>query len=193
MKKIIQLFAICIALISLSSCYINTAEHIWSLGGYDAIYQPQAQGACVLEYKDKFYVKMRRLKEPITTHYRMDEQQSGKPALEDTGEVDVFKIDPLYAAYLLGDDTLGPTKLTRVTDEDEADEILSRSTKHPIERTIPTHKEHWTSGGVAPVWYSLAVLDWLCIDFPASIVESTLAIYYWAATEGVFEFLKAFR
>lgn len=188
MKKII--LTLLVTLLT-SGCYLNTASHISALGGYDATYKPNKEAPIVYKKESNYYIEMDRYKKPIVTQYNLYKNQKPRPLLENTGERDFFRIDSAYASYLMGGaGAANPTVLERVKDSDDVDDILYSGEKIPTKNAVALeHKERWSSS-VAPLWYSLAGLDWLCVDFPVTIVENTLSIYYLLANSGFFSTLS---
>lgn len=162
----------------LDSCYLNTAGHIFDKAKYNALVTTEGikgnDGQMVYSNGDSYYIKVSRYRfdEPVVTHYSVFDTDKKKEKTLTYKGVSVVQISKGYADYLTGkrSSPKKPDSMVPVSDE-----VLKGSTTTPIKRTPPkyTSEFKYKSPGAAG-YYTLGALDWLCVDLPASCVETGL-------------------
>ena len=162
------------------SSQLNTAGHIFDKAKYDAIVSTDnikgKGGHLVYSDGDNHYIVVSRYRYdvPVTTQYNAFAGATKKSKKRTFKGTSVVKIPENYARYLTGK-AQTPKKPEFM--HPVSDGVLKKcSTTKPIVRTplLCEHEFQYTSPG-AIGYYTLGVLDWLCVDLPVSCVESTLA------------------
>lgn len=180
-KSYVHLLFILTFSLLLSSCYLNTAGHIFDKAKYDAVVTTQnikgKDGQVVYSDGESHYIKVSRYRvgKPITTQYNALVTEDEKSVERQYKGESVVKIPANYARYLTGK-AGSPTKPKYM--EPVSNSVLNRcTTTSPIVRT-PRNYEHqfrYTSPAAAG-YYTLGVLDWLCVDLPVTCVENALLV-----------------
>ena len=180
-KSYVHLLFILTCSLLLSSCYLNTAGHIFDKAKYDAVVTTQnikgKDGQVVYSDGDSHYIKVSRYRvgKPITTHYNALVTEDEKSVERQYKGESVVKIPANYARYLTGK-AGSPTKPEYM--EPVSNSVLNRCTTTTSIVRTPRNYEHqfrYTSPAAAG-YYTLGVLDWLCVDLPVTCVENALLI-----------------
>ena len=176
MKKLTLL---CAALcVLLSSCYFNSAGHLFGMGAYKASADSADAkvGQQVYMYNDGYYVELPRYRKgkQIVTQYAAWDDEEPKDGLHPTGDKTLFRIPADFAMYLTGRAS-SPTVPSYMTPVEEEDDIKRRSVTYPIVRNggTSTHDFNYSSPN-AVWWYTAGVFEWLCVDLPVTITENAL-------------------
>ena len=168
-----------VASLGLSSCYFNSAGHLFDKAGYSAKAKSEDAKPGQYVYTDgsKYYVELPRYRvgKPIKTQYSVGKKDDRQEKVRATGGTDVFEIPADFAMYLTGQrkSPSTPSAMTRV----EKDIITTTATiKLPI--VFPggaSSVDYKYSSGAAAWWYTAGIFDWLCVDLPITCVENSLA------------------
>ncbi len=167
------------ATLGLSSCYFNSAGHLFDKAGYKA--QVDSADAKVGQYVytdgTNYYVQLPRYRygKPIVTQMVVGEDKKEAVAKK-TGGVDVFTIPEDFAMYLIGKRN-APAAPSFMTKADENVIKTTATTQIPIVRDGGASKmEYRYSSPNKAWWYTAGVFEWLCVDLPITCVENALAI-----------------
>ncbi len=165
----------------LNSCYFNSAGHIFDKASHDAAVDMADLKPNSTVYADgsKYYVELPRYRagKPVRTQYSVGEQKQLQDKLRKTNDTTMVEIPRDFAMYLTGKHSGNavPTYVRRAT-ESPAD-IKQRSST--LTTTIAPKAYRFDFRHTSPAaagWYTLGVLDWLCVDLPITCVENSLAI-----------------
>lgn len=179
MKKTLSLTAAALCTL-LSSCYFNSAGHLFAKGNYPAYadISDAKVGQYVYSNAGNYYVELPRFKKArkVRTQYTAWEKNTRKEIVQATGEVSLFRIPEEFAMYLTGQAS-APTTPAYMTPVGGAENIKSGATKMPITRTAGSYVQNFSyTTPNAAWWYTAGVFDWLCVDLPITITENALAI-----------------
>ena len=169
-----------VASLGLSSCYFNSAGHLFGKAGYKAQAKSEDAKPGQYVYTDgsKYYVDLPRYRvgKPIKTQYSVGEKDKRTEEIRATGDTDVFEIPADFAMYLTGQRQT-PTTPSSMTKVDGSVITSTATTKLPI--VLPggsSSVDYKYSSGAAAWWYTAGIFDWLCIDLPITCVENSLVI-----------------
>ncbi len=178
---LLPLLALC-SMLSLSSCYFNSAGHI-----FDEAYHGSAVFASDIEVGDTvyrwesdqtYYVELPRYRydTPIITQYPDDDQKSSEKKLTRLkGEWELVRIPEDFAMYLTGQSG-GPSAPSYMQPESLRSDFKQLATGFRVVRTPSEYMHTYTYESPNAVgWYMLGILDWLCIDLPMTCMENSLA------------------
>ncbi len=191
MKRINRFFSLPVlaplALVSLESCYFNSAGHIFDKASHqEAMVTADIKpGTHVYRYpNDTYYVELPRYRydKPIITQYPDDDQGERKNRLTPIkGETVMAEIPKDYAMYLTGrasgPRTTPPLTTVRMTEEDKQSCSLLPVVRKPETEVFRYPYKSPNALG----WYTLGVLDWLCVDLPVTCLENGLTVGVGAA------------
>ena len=179
MKKHIIIPLAVVASLGLSSCYFNSAGHLFDKAGYKAQAKSEDAKPGQYVYTDgsKYYVELPRYRvgKPIKTQYSAGQKDDRKEEIRATGDTDVFEIPADFAMYLTGQ-RKSPSTPSSMTKVGKSIITTTATTKLPI--VFPggaSSMDYGYSSGAAAWWYTAGILDWLCVDLPITCVENSLA------------------
>lgn len=164
----------------LSNCYFNSAGHIFDKASYDALTSTADIRPGDLLYCDggRYYVELPRYRwdYPVRTQYSaFDDEEERKKTLTKKNDYELVEIPEDYAMYLIGkrNQPTTPSFMNRVGNNAEA--IKKRSQTYKIARTPKETLCHFHYNSPSSFgWYTLGVLDWLCVDLPITCTENAL-------------------
>ena len=168
--------------LSLSSCYFNSAGHIFDKAAYNAVLTTQDlkanNGSVVYTDGNKYYIEvlMGRYDKPVKTQYDALEQKNANSAQKilSRTRMQLVEIPENFAFYLMGkrDEPKTPSYMYRVKSN-----IKEKCHTYAIKKTPESAAAffRYKSPG-ALGYYTLGVLDWLCVDLPVTCVENAIAI-----------------
>lgn len=169
---------------SLSSCYFNSAGHLFEKASYRAAVDTSdlKPGDAVYCKDGEYYIELQRYRfgKVIFTQYDAFETTPMNPATKhrlDPDDVDMFKIPTDYAMYLTGQAEV-PTEPGFFEKVDDAEAIKSGATTKLVVNRVPQQFEHFYhhTSSAAALWYTAGVFDWLLVDLPVTCVENSLAL-----------------
>ncbi len=178
-------FLVLLTCFLLNSCYFNSAGHILEMASYEAavVTSDLKPGSTIYADNGNYYVELPRYKagKPVVTQYPQsdqNEQESASYPLRATGETTMVRISSAFATYLMGQQSVQPSNC--IEERVKADEELlkRRSQSLAVVRTperVTQYGFRYDSPG-ALGWYSLGMLDWLCVDLPITCVENSLML-----------------
>ncbi len=164
----------------LSNCYFNSAGHIFDKASYDALTSTADIRPGDLLYCDsgRYYVELPRYRwdYPVRTQYSaLEDEEDRKKTLTKKSDYELVEIPEDYAMYLIGkrNQPTTPSFMNRVGNNAEA--IKKRSQTYKIARTPKETLCHFHYNSPSSFgWYTLGVLDWLCVDLPITCTENAL-------------------
>lgn len=164
----------------LSNCYFNSAGHIFDKASYDALTSTADIRPGDLLYCDggRYYVELPRYRwdYPVRTQYSaFDDEEERKKTLTKKNDYELVEIPEDYAMYLAGkrNQPTTPSFMKRIGNYPEA--IKKRSQTYKIARTPKETLCHFHYNSPSSFgWYTLGVLDWLCVDLPITCTENAL-------------------
>ncbi len=169
-----------VASLGLSSCYFNSAGHLFDKAGYSAKAKSEDAKPGQFVYTDgsKYYVELPRYRvgKPIKTQYSVGEKDKRTEEIRATGGTDVFEIPADFAMYLTGQrkSPSTPSSMTKV-----GKDIITTTATTKLPIVFPggsSSMDYRYSSGAAAWWYTAGIFDWLCIDLPITCVENSLVI-----------------
>lgn len=165
--------------LSQTSCYFNSAGHIFDKASHQAavcVDDAKADGTqYVYEHEGEYYIELPRYRfdAPVQTQISLYNQASDKKELELKGK-EMYKIPSDFAKYLMGKAS-SPKVPKNITAIDNDDEIKAVATTYPIRKNAGT--EYFTYEYKSPNagwYYTLGVFDWLCVDLPITCAENAI-------------------
>ncbi len=168
-------------LVLFNSCYFNSAGHIFDKASHKAAVNMAdlTSGSNIYVDGDSYYVELPRYRagKPILTQYYVDDETERKEVLKPTGDTTMVEIPQNYAMYLTGQNNAPATPGYMQKSEEAPDDIKKRSLTLTTVRTpeAARHDFRYSSPNAAG-WYTLGVLDWLCVDLPVTCVENSLVL-----------------
>lgn len=186
MNRIFSTVLVCLLGGSFSGCYFNSAQHIFDKASYDAIVTTYGvskdSGHVVYFDGSSYYLDAPRYRQakPIKTQYNaLEEKQPTEDLIvSEYRGTTVVEIPEDFAMYLMGKNKTAstPQYLKRVNRD-----VLKNCRTFPIVNTPKEYGEsfRYHSSGAA-FYYTMGVLDWLCVDLPITCIENTLLIPYGA-------------
>lgn len=184
MKRHILCASLLLGSMLFSSCYFNSAGYIFDKASYRANVDPAdlKPGDVVYVRGDEYYIELPRHRFGNPVQLQMNMFSQGRQLLPSRqrvadNAVDMFRIPPDYARYLLGESSgvVEPSFFMRV---DDADVIKSTATASRVINQVPPSfpYQYKHTSSAAALWYTLGVFDWLCVDLPITCVENSLAL-----------------
>lgn len=176
MKKTLSLAtALCVLA---NGCYFNSAAYLFTQAGYKASANSAdiKYGQYVYSYGGEYFVELPRYRQgkEISLQEEFFSKDSRTVEAQPTGEVSMFRIPEDFAMYLT-DRAKAPTTPAYMTPVDNADAVKTGERKTAMKQGEDSSHEFDYSSPLAPLWYTVGGLDWLCVDLPVSIAESALA------------------
>lgn len=164
----------------LSNCYFNSAGHIFDKASYDALTSTADIRPGDLLYCDggRYYVELPRYRwdYPVRTQFSaLEDEEERKKTLTKKNDYELVEIPEDYAMYLAGkrNQPTTPSFMKRIGNNAEA--IKKRSQTYKIARTPKETLCHFHYNSPSSFgWYTLGVLDWLCVDLPITCTENAL-------------------
>lgn len=164
----------------LSSCYFNSAGHIFDKASYNAVTNTADIRPGHTLYVDEgcYYVELPRYRYdvPIRTQYSVfKDAPERKKVLRKKNDSELMQIPEDYAMYLIGkrSQPTTPSFMKRVTSGAEV--IKKRAKTYQIARSPQETLSHFRYDSPSSFgWYCLGVLDWLCVDLPVTCTENAL-------------------
>lgn len=161
----------------LSSCYFNTAGHIFDAASHNAAVRASdiSTGQTIYTKDGKYYTTVPRYRydTSVKTLLFPGQMPRNMKVLSKEGE-QVVQLDDAFAQYLLNGGTYTSPTLTPV-DEDILDSCSQSGTVNYTAASANLQEYEYTSGA-APWLYTAGIFDWLCVDFPAATIQNTLAV-----------------
>lgn len=166
----------------LNSCYFNSAGHIFDKAAYDAILITSElkadSGDVVYANGGKYYIDviMGRYDKPVKTQYDALEQKNDNDSQKVLSRTrrQLVEIPEDFAMYLMGRSKAPktPSYMSPVKNN-----LKEKCLTYPIKNTPESAAAYfrYRSPG-AFAYYTLGVLDWLCVDLPITSVENAIAI-----------------
>lgn len=163
----------------LSSCYFNSSGHIFDAASHNAAVNGADVKVGQTVYSDGksyyMYLPRYRYDEKVVTQYSVGgkDDEDGKRYLTPTKDMQFVQVTPALATYYIGEASYESGRMVPA-DEDIADNCKY---KYTVKNTTPwenLHEFEYTSAA-APLWYTLGVLNVICVDIPISCVENSLA------------------
>ena len=164
----------------LSNCYFNSAGHIFDKASYDALTTTADLRPGHTLYCDggRYYVELPRYRwdYPVRTQYSaFEDKEERKKKLTKKNDYELVEIPEDYAMYLIGkrNQPTEPSFMKRIGNNTEA--IKKRSQTYKIARTPKETLCHFHYNSPSSFgWYTLGVLDWLCVDLPITCTENAI-------------------
>lgn len=164
----------------LSNCYFNSAGHIFDKASYDALTTTADLRPGHTLYCDggRYYVELPRYRwdYPVRTQYSaFKDKEERQKKLTKKNDYELVEIPEDYAMYLIGkrNQPTAPSFMKRIGNNTEA--IKKRSQTYKIARTPKETLCHFHYNSPSSFgWYTLGVLDWLCVDLPITCTENAL-------------------
>lgn len=177
-----NIISVLIAACCLNSCYFNSAGHIFDRAEYAAAlstYGIEAnKGGKVYTDGNSYYIDVRmcRYDKPIRTQYDAFEQKSKQDEDKRVSRVVMrtAEIPEDFAKYLMGKAS-SPKRPSYMKLAKSS--VKKKCEAYPIVKTpeiVDEFFQYKSPGAVG--YYTLGVLDWLCVDLPITCVENALAI-----------------
>ncbi len=184
MKSSLPLIAVVsLSLPALNSCYFNSAGHLFEKASYHAAADMAdlKPGSNIYTDGQNYYVELPRYRagKPVRTQMAAfgQEQVSAKLVKEPEGESVVVSIPADYAMYLAGKSKSPSEPSFMVRVKEDIEDIKGRCQSIPAVRTPKESRCYFTyTSPAAAGWYTLGVLDWLCVDLPVTCVENSLML-----------------
>lgn len=164
----------------LNSCYFNSAGHLFDKASYNAVATTIGVDKGQMMYTDgqECYidVPLFRYDKKVTTQYSVFKEKdaaSAEKVLTPKG-IRTVKIPGDFAMYLVGEASSPrkPDYMIPVSDSVKRDCAAIPIVRKPQEHRVEFRYRSPGAWG----YYTLGVLDWLCVDLPVTCVENSLAI-----------------
>ena len=166
-------------MVSLNSCWFNSAGAFFRQGSYDARADivDIAPGQYVYSDGSKYYVELPRYR--VAKEYQLlytpDDDKKERPVVVTrTSQKDLYQIPADFAVYLIGQANYPdrPSDINRVLPEDEDELRASLTRKYTIVRPKSGNSFRYDFEYDSPNaawWYTAGVFEALCIDLPMSV------------------------
>ncbi len=188
LKPLMMPFLAFMFVLCLNSCYFNSAGHIFDKASHQAVLYASdiKEGDKVYCSQDgNYYVELPRYRfdEPVTTWYPKKESDTIQ-LKKIEGETVMTRIPADYAMYLTGQakspqtpSSLTPSKLSAAEKQQCSQLTVTQTTTNEMLKASPNpaHIYQYRSPN-AFGWYTLGVLDWLCVDLPITCTANGLTL-----------------
>ena len=166
-----------IALLSLDSCYFNSAQHFTSHASYKAASKTSdiKNGDVVYTDGSRYYVELPRYRVGKKIYWQISAGASDTRQVSefDSGYKELFEVPRDFAMYLTDPSAktgAEPSFMTRVKNPDEVKKIAT--TKLPILYKAGKKSVSYNySSPNAVWWWTGGVFSWLCFDLPITCAE----------------------
>ena len=168
-------------MLSLCSCYFNSAGHIFDAASYDARVRMDDlkanSGQYVYTNGNDYYVELPRYRtgKPVKTQYGPLFDDTRTYQLKRRG-TELCKVPADFGQYLMGVRS-GTIPCSKIDFMETPDEVKNACSKYHIVRNGcgGSFDYEYTSPNAA--WlYTAGVFDWLCVDLPITCVENALGV-----------------
>lgn len=173
-------------MLSLNSCWFNSAGAFFRQGSYDAQanIMDVAPGQYVYSDGSKYYVELPRYR--VAKEYQLlympDDDKKERPVVVTrTSQKDLYQIPADFAMYLIGQVNYpdSPSGINRVLPEDEDELRASLTQKYLVVRPKSGNSYRYSfeyNSPNAAWWYTAGVLEALCIDLPMSVAVNCAGV-----------------
>jgi len=168
----------------LSSCYFNSAGHIFDNASYRAVNDMAdlKPGDHVYSDGSNYYVELPRYRfgKKVRTQMSVFGKANFAARTPIKGETDMVQIPADYAAYLTGRSGSLPQSITLAGAGDAEKVKSSGLTTQTVVKTATLGDQglryfnHQSPNSAW--WYTLGAFDWLCVDLPMTCLENSLMI-----------------
>ena len=186
MRKTLKVIGIgLLMMVSLNSCWFNSAGAFFRQGSYDA----QANimdiepGQYVYTNGRGYYVELPRYRvaKEYKVLYTPHDEEERPVEVTRTSDSDLYQIPADFAMYLIGQANYPdrPSDINRVLPEDEDELRASLTRKYTIVRPKSGNSYRYDFEYDSPNaawWYTAGVFEALCIDLPMSVAVSCAGV-----------------
>ena len=177
-------------MLSLNSCWFNSAGAFFREGSYDARSDivDIAPGQYVYTNGRGYYVELPRYR--VAKEYKVlytPQAEEERPVeVTRTSDSDLYQIPADFAMYLIGQANYPdrPSDINRVLPEDEDELRASLTRKYTIVRPKSGNSFRYDFEYDSPNaawWYTGGVFEALCIDLPMSVALNCAGVFLFAA------------
>ena len=177
-------------MLSLNSCWFNSAGAFFREGSYDARADivDIAPGQYVYTNGRGYYVELPRYRvaKEYKVLYTPQDEEERPVKVTRTSDSDLYQIPGDFAMYLIGQANYPdrPSDINRVLPEDEDELRASLTRKYTIVRPKSGNSYRYDFEYDSPNaawWYTAGVFEALCIDLPMSVAVSCAGFVVYAA------------
>ena len=177
-------------MLSLNSCWFNSAGAFFREGSYDARADivDIAPGQYVYTNGRGYYVELPRYRvaKEYKVLYTPHDEEERPVEVTRTSDSDLYQIPADFAMYLIGQANYPdrPSDINRVLPEDEDELRASLTRKYTIVRPKSGNSFRYDFEYDSPNaawWYTGGVFEALCIDLPMSVALNCAGVFLFAA------------
>ena len=177
-------------MLSLNSCWFNSAGAFFREGSYDARSDivDIAPGQYVYTNGRGYYVELPRYRvaKEYKVLYTPHDEEERPVEVTRTSDSDLYQIPGDFAMYLIGQANYPdrPSDINRVLPEDEDELRASLTRKYTIVRPKSGNSFRYDFEYDSPNaawWYTGGVFEALCIDLPMSVALNCAGVFLFAA------------
>ena len=177
-------------MLSLNSCWFNSAGAFFREGSYDARSDivDIAPGQYVYTNGRGYYVELPRYRvaKEYKVLYTPHDEEERPVEVTRTSDSDLYQIPADFAMYLIGQANYPdrPSDINRVLPEDEDELRASLTRKYTIVRPKSGNSFRYDFEYDSPNaawWYTGGVFEALCIDLPMSVALNCAGVFLFAA------------